>query len=209
MQAATAEQQQRQRMTLADYVDAVTAILEASEGEITPGVQAQLEELERVAGPTHKVDGYKDALLRWSTAAEARQKMAEQYATEAKALENRAKRLKEYIAACMTRLGVKRLEGESGVLRLQRNGQPSLEFDPKAPVPRELERVTLVIDAETLDAIRATVPVPDEHVTRELDTARLKQLLKDGKPLPLLKVVDGNELRYWARLKMGEHVRLG
>jgi hypothetical protein len=194
-------------MTLNEITEAICAIIDQCvDGEITPELQAQFDAID--VPLAEKVDGYKHALLKLEAQAEARKAVAAPYIAEAKALANNADRIKRYLHATMVRIGVRELKGNSGRFYLQRNGAKKLIYDVHARIPDELQRCRVVLDAEQLRALRGVAEVPEDHVSVELDTEKLRDLLERNEPLPLIGVVDGNELRYLATLEAGDHVRV-
>lgn len=202
-----ATQQPPRRMSLNDITEAICAIIDQCvDGEITPELQAQLDAID--VPLADKVDGYKHALLTLEAQADARKAVVAPYIAEAKALENHVDRIKRYLHATMVRLGTRELRGNSGRFYLQRNGAKTLTFDVNAPIPDALQRVRAVLTAEQLRALRGVAEVADDKVTIELDTEKLRGLLERNEPLPLVGVVDGNELRYLATLEAGDHVRV-
>lgn len=119
-------------------------IIEA-DGELTPEVEARLEALEgEFRGKAEHI-----ALLSREAKAEAAAVKLEEdrLAARRRAAENRERRLKDYLHACMTAAGLDHIESERCKLRVQRNGQPSVRVDvaPDA-LPEMFRRV--VVDAD-------------------------------------------------------------
>lgn len=100
-------------------------IIEAA-GEITPEIEAELDALEEAF--ERKVEYI--ALLSREAKAEAAAVRQEEdrLAARRKAAENRERRLKDYLHACMTLAEVERVEGDRAKVRIQANSQPSIAW---------------------------------------------------------------------------------
>jgi hypothetical protein len=87
---------------------------------------------EYVRSEVRKVDGIRAYLKHWQMLSAAAKAESEIQGARHRALENRINRLKEISRAAMEEIGVKRLEGTTGVLRVQKNGGkvPVVVTDP-------------------------------------------------------------------------------
>ena len=135
-------------LRLYDLPDAIRAvehqIIEA-DGEITPEIEAQLDHLE---GEFERKAEYL-ALLSREAKAEAAAVKQEEDRLKARrtAAENRERRIKEYIHACMTRLGVSKVDGDRAKIAIQKNGRPSITWMGDADaIPEAFRRVSVSVD---------------------------------------------------------------
>lgn len=129
-------------------------IIEA-EGELTPEIEAELDALE---GAFDRKAEYIAVLSREAKAeATAVKQEEDRLRARRTAAENRERRLKDYLHACMTRLGVLKVDGERVKVAVQTNGRPSIEWmgEPDA-IPEPFRRVTVGVDGvAAYDAWRA------------------------------------------------------
>jgi hypothetical protein len=135
---------------IAAQMAALDEMLEASGGEVTPDVEALLTTYS--LAEAEKVDGYilflKDLELR----AQATKSAEDELAMKRRALENRARWLKERIAGYMAERGVRELRGLVWRFAFQRNGGKApveVLTDPRN-LPHEFQKVTVEADKERL-----------------------------------------------------------
>lgn len=143
------------KRSLHDLVELMLHALDATDGEITPEVEAQLAEL---AGSLElKVEGYGAVCAQLEAEAEAIKQLATRYTERARIKTSAASRLKDRLRDEMERLGVKKIPTPTVTAGIQ----------PSAP------SVKLLVD-EAL--------VPDQFfvTTRALSKTALKDALKSG-----------------------------
>ena len=118
---ATTEQRGLRLYEIPDRLREIEARIIEAEGEITPEIEAELEE-----AFNRKAEYI--ALLSREAKAEAAAVKQEEDRLRARrtAAEKREKRLKDYLQACMIGADVERIEGERAKIRRQRNGRPSI-----------------------------------------------------------------------------------
>jgi Siphovirus Gp157 len=147
-----------------------------------------------------------DRVARYVRATEFRAKAAKEEAARLtarqKAAENRVEQVKSMLAFFMHSRGLKRLEGELNTIRLQRNGQASLQIDPLT-LPVEYNQLT--IELAQSDWTRLLDEIHDPEIKKQLQAAvvecepnktLVRQHLQSGVAVP------------GAMLSKGEHVRL-
>jgi hypothetical protein len=148
-----------------------------------------------------------DRIARYVRATELKARAAKEEATRLaarqKAAENRVEQVKSMLAFFMHSRGLKRLEGELNTIRLQKNGQASLQIDPLA-LPAEFNQLTIVLRqpawAHVLDAI--TSP----ELKKDLEAAVIA--CEPNKALVRQQLQAGQQITGSALIK-GEHVRFG
>ncbi len=118
-----------------------------------------------------------------------------------KAAENRVEQVKGMLAFFMRARGLKRLEGELNTIRLQKNGQASLQVAP-AVLPAEYNQMTILLAQPDWAQVLAAISSPALKkvieaavTTREPNKALIRQDLQAGKE------IEG------ASLEKREHVR--
>ena len=140
------------------------AIIEA-DGEITDEIADRLDHLE---GEFERKAEYL-ALLSREAKAEAAAVKQEEDRLKARrtAAENRERRIKDYLLACMTRLGVDRIEGDRAKVRVQDNSRPSITWMGAADdIPDAFRRVSVSVDGTAAyDAWRSA---PEDERDRAL-----------------------------------------
>lgn len=147
-----------------------------------------------------------DRIARYMRATEFKARAAKEEATRLtarqKAAENRVEQIKSLLAFFMRVRGLKRLEGELNTIRLQRNGQASLQVDPLT-VPAEYNQLTIALTQP--DWARVLEATASPELKNRLEAAVIacepnKALIRQD--LQADKQIQG------AFLAKGEHVRL-
>ncbi len=160
----------RNLIQIAQDQAALDELLQSVEGELTPILEGFLDEVQ--TNLAVKADNYASMLDSISDTAKRYRARAEEYRQAAKAAENVVERMKDRIYVAMRMMGVQEVHGKSIRFKLQ-NSPPHLVFDGNLMnLPAEYKIVTVTADNE-----------------------KIKQDLKDGKPVP------------GARLEQGQHVR--
>jgi hypothetical protein len=147
-----------------------------------------------------------DRVARYVRATELKARAAKEEATRLaarqKAAENRVEQVKSMLAFFMHSRGLKRLEGELNTIRLQRNGQGSLQIDPLA-LPAEYNQLTIALPQpawmRVLDAITSPELKKDLEaaVTAcEPDKTLVRQQLQAGGQIPGSALVKGEHVRF-------------
>ena len=147
-----------------------------------------------------------DRIARYVRATEFRARIAKEeaarLAARQKSAENRVAQVKSMVGYYMLSRGLRRLEGELNAIRLQKNGQPTLQID-RSVLPEEyyIRTLTLtepdweqVLNAVTCPVLRLTLQA--SVVNQEPDKERIRQRLQAGQEVA------------GAALVKGEHVRL-
>ena len=147
-----------------------------------------------------------DRIARYVRATEFRARIAKEeaarLAARQKSAENRVAQVKSMLGYYMLSRGLRRLEGELNTIRLQKNGQPTLQID-RSVLAEEyyIRTLTLtepdweqVLNAVTCPVLRLTLQA--SVVNQEPDKERIRQRLQTGQEVA------------GAALVKGEHVRL-
>lgn len=158
----------RSLLLLADDARALDDLLDqaaaANDGNLDVAEQEAIErwvgELDTAAAA--KADAIGWLLREWEARAEARRAQAAKLVDAAKADENRAARLKEYVLECMRRMGRTDLVGVNVTLKVQRNGgKAPVQIMPGAEVPHEWCRVEYRPEMERIrEALEAGRDLP-------------------------------------------------
>ena len=147
-----------------------------------------------------------DRIARYVRATEFRARAAKdevmRLTARQKAAENRVEQVKSMLAFFMHVRGLKRLEGELNTIRLQKNGQASLQIDPLT-LPGEYNQFTITLAqpdwARVLEAIASPElkrQVEAAVIACEPNKALIRQDLQAGYEIP------------GTFLAIGEHVRI-
>jgi hypothetical protein len=130
---------------LPDAIREVEAAIIEAEGEITDEIADRLDHLE---GEFERKAEYL-ALLSREAKAEAAAVKQEEDRLKARrtAAENRERRIKDYLHACMLRLGVSKVDGDRAKVAIQKNGRPSITWmGEEDQVPDAFRRVSVSVD---------------------------------------------------------------
>ena len=134
-------------MRLYELPEALRALdeeIEANGGELTPELEARLDEL---AGNSAELVDRVCALIREHVhKAGVEYEEAAYFHRKAKASEAVANRLKRYLSDTMARVGYDRLEGDRFKVRIQKNGTPSIKWEGFGDIPTEFARVSVELD---------------------------------------------------------------
>jgi Siphovirus Gp157 len=158
--------------------------------------------LDLFAGLGKKVDRIARYVRATELKARAAREEAARLAARQKAAENRVEQVKSMLAFFMHSRGLKRLEGELNTIRLQKNGQASLQIDPIA-LPAEYNQLTIAMPqpdwARVLDAIAS--PELKKHmeaavIACEPNKALVRQQLQAGEQIPGSALVKGEHVRF-------------
>jgi len=156
-------------MAHADDKLALWHLLSESGGEITPVMQAWLDEIE--TGLATKVDSYKFVIDDLELESQRLKAKAKDINAAAKSLENLADSIKERMKAAMTKMGVNEVMGQDYRYRLT-TGIQRLEIMPE------------VVSKDWFMQV----------VTLEPDKARIRAALDQGEFIPGARLVDSPRL---------------
>jgi hypothetical protein len=134
--------------------------------------------------------------------ARAAKEEATRLAARQKAAENRVEQVKSMLAFFMHVRGLKRLEGELNTIRLQKNGQASLQVDPLT-LPAEYNQLTIALAqpdwARVLEAI-ASPELKEQMeaavIACEPNKALVRQDLQAGEEIPGTVLAKGEHVRF-------------
>ena len=146
-----------------------------------------------------------DRVARYVRATELKARAAKEEATRLaarqKAAENRVEQVKSMLAFFIHVRGLKRLEGELNTIRLQKNGQASLQIDPLA-LPGEYNQMTIALAqpdwTQVLEAITSPElkrQLEDAVIACEPNKAQIRQDLQAGKEIPGTVLTKGEHVR--------------
>jgi hypothetical protein len=133
--------------------------------------------------------------------ARAAKEEAARLAARQKSAENRVEQVKSMLAFFMHVRGLKRLEGELNTIRVQKNGQASLQLDPLA-LPGEYNQTTITLPQQEWVLVLESITSPELRKTLEAAVTKIepnKELLREH-------LQSGREVAGAALVK-GEHVR--
>ncbi len=147
-----------------------------------------------------------DRIARYVRATELKARAAKAEATRLaarqKAAENRVEQVKSMLAFFMHSRGLKRLEGELNTIRLQKNGQASLQIDPLV-LPADYNQLTIALAqpawTRVLDAITSPELRKDLEaavIACEPNKALVRQQLQAGDQIPGSTLVKGEHVRF-------------
>jgi len=146
-----------------------------------------------------------DRVARYVRATELKARAAREEATRLtarqRAAENRVEQVKSMLAFFMHVRGLRRLEGELNTIRLQKNGQASLQLDPLA-LPGEYNQTTITLPQQEWVLVLESITSPELRKTLEAAVTKIepnKELLREH-------LQSGREVAGAALVK-GEHVR--
>ena len=146
-----------------------------------------------------------DRIARYVRATEMKARAAKEEATRLtarqRAAENRVEQVKSMLAFFMQVRGLRRLEGELNTIRLQKNGQASLQLDSLA-LPGEYNQTTISLPQQEWVLVLESITSPELRKTLEAAVTRIepnKELLREH-------LQSGREVAGAALVK-GEHVR--
>jgi outer membrane murein-binding lipoprotein Lpp len=147
-----------------------------------------------------------DRIARYVRATELKAKAVKEEAarmtTRQKAAENRVVQVKSMLGFFMRVRGLKRLEGELNTIRLQKNGQASLQIDPLA-LPAEYNQMTIALAQPDWTQLLEMIASPE--LKRQLEGAVIA--CEPNKALIRQVLQAGKEIQ-GASLAKSEHVRL-
>jgi predicted nucleic acid-binding Zn-ribbon protein len=145
-----------------------------------------------------------DRIARYVRATEMKARAAKEEATRLtarqRAAENRVEQVKSMLAFFMQVRGLRRLEGELNTIRLQKNGQASLQLDSLA-LPGEYNQTTISLPQQEWVLVLESITSPELRKTLEAAVTRIepnKELLREH-------LQSGREV-VGAALVKGEHV---
>lgn len=147
-----------------------------------------------------------DRVARYVRATELKARAAKEEATRLaarqKAAENRVEQVKSMLAYFMHVRGLKRLEGELNTIRLQKNGQASLQIDPLS-LPVEYNQLTITLAQP--DWLRVLEAIPSPELKKQMEAAvtacepnkaLVRQQLEAGGEIPGAVLVKGEHIRF-------------
>lgn len=134
--------------------------------------------------------------------ARAAKEEAARLAARQKCAENRVAQVKSMLAFFMRVRGLKRLEGELNTIRLQKNGQASLQVDLLA-LPAEYNQVTIALAQPDWARVLEAIASPELQkqleaavIACEPDKALIRQDLQAGKEIPGTVLTKGEHVRF-------------
>jgi len=147
-----------------------------------------------------------DRIARYVRATELRARAAKEEASRLtarqKSAENRVEQVKGMLSFFMQARGLKRLEGELNTIRLQRNGQASLQLDP-ASLPDEYNCRELSLTHNDWTRVLESITSPElrtvfaSAVTKvDPNKELIRQKLQSGEEVPGASLVKGQHLRF-------------
>lgn len=147
-----------------------------------------------------------DRIARYVRATELKARVAKEEATRLaarqKAAENRVEQVKSMLAFFMHVRGLKRLEGELNTIRLQKNGQASLQIDPLA-LPAEYNHMTIALAQPDWTQVLEAITYPELKkqlegavIACEPNKAQIRQDLQAGKEIPGTILAKGEHIRF-------------
>jgi hypothetical protein len=147
-----------------------------------------------------------DRVARYVRATELKARAAKEEATRLaarqKAAENRVEQVKSMLAFFMHVRGLKRLEGELNTIRLQKNGQASLQIDPLA-LPGEYNQMTIALAQPDWTQVLEAITSPELKgqlegavIACEPNKAQIRQDLQAGKEIPGTVLTKGEHVRF-------------
>lgn len=178
---------------------------EATQGEVETGVISE-EGKQRCLDLFAEVGKKIDRIARYVRATEFRARAAkeevERLAARQKCAENRAAQVKGMLAFYMLSRGLRRLEGELNTIRLQKNGQSTLQIDRSVlPQKYNLRTLTLtepdweqILNAVSCPSLRAALEASVVNV--EPDKDGIRQQLQVGREVPGAALVKGHHVRF-------------
>lgn len=132
---------------LADALDRIGDALIENGGELTPEIEAQLNELDHSF--TKKLETVILYMRNVEAAAVAAENEAQRLFDLGKRRRSAAARLKEYAKRCMELANVPRVETDRIIVRIQKNSRPSISCTvPLEQLPEGYVRVTKTFNAE-------------------------------------------------------------
>ncbi len=147
----------------------------------------------------------KDRIARYVRATELKARAAKEeatrLATRQRAAENRVEQVKGMLAFFMHVRGLSRLEGELNTIRLQRNGQASLQMDPLT-LPNDYNQMTIALAQPNWARVLEAIASPE--IKQQLEAAVVR--CEPNKELVREHLQSGKEVAGAALVK-GEHVR--
>ena len=147
-----------------------------------------------------------DRIARYVRVMELKARAAKEEATRLtarqKAAENRVEQVKSMLAYFMHVRGLKRLEGELNTIRLQKNGQASLQIDPLT-LPAEYNQLTITLPQpswarvqEAINSSELKKELEAAVVACEPNKALVRQDLQVGKEIPGSVLAKGEHVRF-------------
>jgi len=147
-----------------------------------------------------------DRVARYVRATELKARAAKEEATRLaarqKAADNRVEQVKSMLAFFMHVRGLKRLEGELNTIRLQKNGQASLQIDPLA-LPGEYNQMTIALAQPDWTQVLEAITSPELKrqlegavIACEPNKAQIRQDLQAGKEIPGTVLTKGEHVRF-------------
>jgi hypothetical protein len=147
-----------------------------------------------------------DRIARYVRATELKARVAKEEATRLaarqKAAENRVEQVKSMLAFFMHVHGLKRLEGELNTIRLQKNGQASMQIDPLA-LPAVYNQMTIALALPDWTQVLEAIASPELKkqleaavIACEPNKALIRQALQAGKEIPGTVLTKGEHVRF-------------
>jgi hypothetical protein len=133
--------------------------------------------------------------------ARAAKEEAARLAARQKSAENRVEQVKAMLCLFMQARGLKRLEGELNTIRLQKNGQASLQLNP-LELPSEYSRTEVALAtaqwSRLLDSLSPDLKAMLESAVTKIEPNKdlIRQKLQDGNQIPGAALMKGQHLRF-------------
>lgn len=129
----------------AEFQAAVSAIEDGyDDGEIPESVESQLDAITGEADD--KLEGCFKVLRHFETQLSVANEELDRVKRLHQARENRVKFFKNYILQSMLAMGMKKFEGKTCTMRVQKNSRPSIFLADGAEIPAEFRREKVVVD---------------------------------------------------------------
>jgi Gp157 protein len=134
--------------------------------------------------------------------AKAAKEEATRLTARQKSAENRVEQVKSMLAFFMRVRGLKRLEGELNTIRLQKNGQGSLQVDLLS-LPAEYNQLTIALAQPDWARVLQSIASPELKkqleaavIACEPNKALIRQDLQAGKEIPGTVLAKGEHVRF-------------
>ncbi len=174
-------------LSMMERVDRFLELLDETEGEFTPEVEAAFESI------AAKAEAYGHACRRLAMEAEQTKQLADAYAARAKAKTARAESLKERLHMALRLAGVERVQTPTLNVRVQKNSSAALVLHvPEAAIPEQYKVLVPASWKLSPDALKAAI------TNGEIETVRNPEQPDAEAPDAMIPI---------ATLERGTHVR--
>jgi len=159
---------------IVDQIQELGTILAEHEGELTDDLEARWDE---IAGSLdEKVENTALFVRDLQASAEAVKAEEKRLKRRRRALENKAARLKDYLHHQVARGGVRKIETDRVVVRIQRNSRPSIRWmGEEDAIPEAFRRVKINADTQAVyQQIKSGGELPDGFAVEWGDHLRIQ-----------------------------------